>query len=578
MAFARAAAGWSDDLGAFEDSPILEADPRPLRRPPLMSREDALHEPNADHSESPETGSLSYDFGESSESTWTCRVCGSDAFRLQRGQWLCLECGEADARQRFNAPGPGGWYFGNPSTFQAPRAQPYANPVTTSPWITSLNGPEHQRRSGVSQRPEPRGPSVPGLSAGQRLRHEPRHRVRHGPPPPDGDDEGYYDDEEQAESEQLTYDPSVQPSDPPQPPGQPDLHGQPGLPGRPGQPGQPMPGAGSDGSRHSNRRGGSRRTPVGSPPNVLTLDDIKEKDPNQKDSSSSKSTWNTLKGPQPGIKFRGGAVPLAPQWHYDKSDLRAFQKWEKRVRMWVFQAKNYVPLRETGLLLYQSLKGELEEELEDAPVEQLFSENGVDYILGVVRKAVETRAVHVKRKVLADYQRITRAPNEAMRPFVNRYRRVERTLSTLGINVEQMYDPEARGARLLERARLSHQHQRQILIGTMQSLEFDTVKDVMLFQWPDHRPAPAPLGTNTNDRRPMRPSKGDGKGKRKDNGYRTGQPVRRAYITENDQTVDPDECQEDDTLETVPEQDDEEVSIKSLKIRMLTLVPPKKTI
>ena len=54
-----------------------------------------------------------------------------------------------------------------------------------------------------------------------------------------------------------------------------------------------------------------------------------------------------------------------------------------------------------------------------------------------------------------------------------------------------MYDPEARGARLLERARLSHEHQRQILIGRMQSLEFDTVKDVMLFQWPDHRPAPA---------------------------------------------------------------------------------------
>ena len=147
---------------------------------------------------------------------------------------------------------------------------------------------------------------------------------------------------------------------------------------------------------------------------MLTLDDIKEKDPNQKDSSSSKSTWNTLKGPQPGIKFRGGAVPLAPQRHNDKSDLRAFQKWEKRVRIWVLQAKNYVPLRETGLLLYQSLKGELEEELEDAPVEQLFSDSGVDYILGVVRKAVETRSVHIKRKVLADYERITRAPNEAI--------------------------------------------------------------------------------------------------------------------------------------------------------------------
>ena len=71
--------------------------------------------------------------------------------------------------------------------------------------------------------------------------------------------------------------------------------------------------------------------------------------------------------PQPGVKFRGGAVPPAPQWHYEKGDLRAYQKWEKRVRMWMLQVQNYVPIRETGILLFQSLKGELEEELEDAP-------------------------------------------------------------------------------------------------------------------------------------------------------------------------------------------------------------------
>ena len=102
-------------------------------------------------------------------------------------------------------------------------------------------------------------------------------------------------------------------------------------------------------------------------------------------------------------------------------------------------------------------------------MDKLFSNEGVDCILEIVRKAVETRSVHVKRKVLADYEHISRAPTEAMRPFINRYRRVERTLSALGINVEQMYDSEARGARLLEQARLSHEHQRQVLIGAMQT-------------------------------------------------------------------------------------------------------------
>ena len=90
---------------------------------------------------------------------------------------------------------------------------------------------------------------------------------------------------------------------------------------------------------------------------------------------------------QPGVKFRGGAVPPAPQWHYEKGDLRAYQKWEKRVRIWMLQVQNYVPVRETGILLFQSLRGELEEELEDAPVDKLFSNDGVDYILGIVRKA-----------------------------------------------------------------------------------------------------------------------------------------------------------------------------------------------
>ncbi|CAK9085360.1 unnamed protein product [Durusdinium trenchii] len=44
-----------------------------------------------------------------------------------------------------------------------------------------------------------------------------------------------------------------------------------------------------------------------------------------------------------------------------------------------------------------------------------------------------------------------------------------------------MYDAEARGACVLERAKLSNEHQRQMLIGTGQSLEPDTIKDVLLF-------------------------------------------------------------------------------------------------
>ena len=152
----------------------------------------------------------------------------------------------------------------------------------------------------------------------------------------------------------------------------------------------------------------------------------------------------------------------------------------KRVELWHHQVRNYVPKNEAGILLFNSLKGELEEELEDAGISNIYNENGVKFITDAVKKAV--RSVHVKRKLLADYEHIYRNPQEGMRSYISRYQRTERALNTVEINVEKMYDKEARGARLLERSKLSHEHQRQVLIGSMQSLDFDTIKDVLMFQ------------------------------------------------------------------------------------------------
>ena len=128
----------------------------------------------------------------------------------------------------------------------------------------------------------------------------------------------------------------------------------------------------------------------------------------------------------------------------------------KRVELWRHQLLNYVPKNEAGILLFNSLKGELEEELEDADISCIYSENSVKFITDAVKKAVETRSVHVKRKLLADYEHIYRNQQEGMRSYINRYQRTERALNTVDINVEKMYDTEARGARLLERSKLSH--------------------------------------------------------------------------------------------------------------------------
>ncbi|CAJ1448531.1 unnamed protein product [Effrenium voratum] len=241
----------------------------------------------------------------------------------------------------------------------------------------------------------------------------------------------------------------------------------------------------------------------------------------------STDDWNSLKGPVPGIKYRGGQPPVPPAWHYDKNDINAFSKWKRKVDIWMLQVCSYVPRKEAGILLFSSLRGELEEELEHMSVDDIFHPEGVQNIMSVIRQAVEARTVHVKRKLLHDYEHVARFPQESMRSYTNRYRRVERALEAINIRVTAMYDAEARGSRLLDRSKLPLDAQRNVLIGTAQSLDFDKVKDVLLFQYPEHR-APAPV--YGSDRPPHHAGKGSGgskghyfkgnhKGKSSDKGY-----------------------------------------------------------
>ena len=106
-------------------------------------------------------------------------------------------------------------------------------------------------------------------------------------------------------------------------------------------------------------------------------------------------------------------------------------------------------------MLYTSLSGEAETELEHAPIESINSEKGIDFILETLRTPMEQKLVFQKRKFLSEYENIQRQQAEGLRAFSNRYRRAERNLRAVGVEVGQMYDNDSRGNRLLERARLS---------------------------------------------------------------------------------------------------------------------------
>eukprot|EP00435_Cladocopium_sp_Y103_P015633 s906_g3.t2 len=484
---------------------------------------------------------------------WRCADCWQDEFCWTNNAWMCTVCGS----NHFEAmPAVGGrWVFvpnsdpgqepnlpraaasrldramdASPSPMSFPRSFPNDHHLHHSPqdlWHDSgFPGPVDNPSSGSERAWHPtlqrhaRPPSSPSSSSAP---------------------------SEFAESETRTDDPVV---DPDQPIGAP---------------------------RRRRRRNGSRLadgpvpipediplnlpgTPIaqGTPPRTPSqpVEGTPKRDntPAKSLSSSSSRSWNSLKGPVPGVRFRGGQPPAAPTWHYDKGDLRAFRKWMKRVELWHHQVRNYVPKNEAGILLFNSLKGELEEELEDADISNIYSENGVKFITDAVKKAVETRSVHVKRKLLADYEHIYRNQQEGMRSYINRYQRTERALNTVDINVEKMYDKEARGARLLERSKLSHEHQRQVLIGSMQSLDFDTIKDVLMFQWPDHR-APPPPPAGQQQRPTSRPGTSPGGGKGKGNG-KPGQR-RQVMATENVKEDNHEQVENEDDAndEDPPEQD-----------------------
>ncbi|CAE7209411.1 unnamed protein product [Symbiodinium sp. CCMP2592] len=244
----------------------------------------------------------------------------------------------------------------------------------------------------------------------------------------------------------------------------------------------------------------------------------------------------TRMGPEKGVKFRGGAPPQPPQWKYESHDLRAFAKWSRKVEIWQVQVAHYMTSKEAALLLYTSLTGEAEAEMEHVPLEKINHPDGIKYILDCLRKPMEQKSVYQKRKFLADYEKISRYPGEGLRSFSNRYRRIERSLEALGVSICGMYDSESRGNRLLERARLSAADQRLIMVGAGYNLEFEAITESMTMQYPEFRAAPPVV---TKDGTPLTRTPGPkGKGATTPNhsgkGGHTGKgpPPQRVYITE----------------------------------------------
>ena len=332
-----------------------------------------------------------------------------------------------------------------------------------------------------------------------------RRRRRRRASGPDPSDPFGFDLGETAESEVMTNDPEIDPED--------DMaRGPQGRPGRPLHvPPPPQPRSGQEGPRALLHGKGKGRQPsdggsAGSSDGQL-LSALRKLVAKKDDDSE----WSAMSGPQRGVRWRGGAPPSPPTWRYDKDDLRAYTKFVKKVEIWKLQVAPYMSKKEMALSLYNSLQGEAEQELEHTPIEDLYVDDGVAKILEALKGPMEQKVVYQKRKFLSEFENLRRYAGESMRSYVNRFRRTQRCLKSVGVDVALTYDSESMGARLLDRSGLSQEGQRLVLVGTQQRLDFEMVVESMMLQYPEFRAAPPVVTRDGVVVAPKTGSKGGGK-------------------------------------------------------------------
>ncbi|CAJ1407168.1 unnamed protein product [Effrenium voratum] len=221
-------------------------------------------------------------------------------------------------------------------------------------------------------------------------------------------------------------------------------------------------------------------------------------------------TFDALKleltdGPERGIRFRSGAPPVPPKWSYSREDVRSFAKFERKVQLWRMQIRAWMPLSEAAMLLYGSLTGEAEDETENLDLEKVNSPGGLDYIMNSLKDGLQSKVVFQKRKLLHDFKSVSRYNNESMRSCTSRHRRTEQAPQSAGIQVSGVYDEEARGSRLLDRAKLTPESQRLVLIGCGYRLDFASISDSLNMSFPEHKQPPPVVG---RDGLPYRGGKG----------------------------------------------------------------------
>lgn len=161
---------------------------------------------------------------------------------------------------------------------------------------------------------------------------------------------------------------------------------------------------------------------------------------------------------------------------------------------------------DAALLLVESLSGAAEKELEFVPLAEI-EKGGVEHVLRLLETSSNEHLVYRKHHYLRTWEQVRRHGGETMRAYVHRFDQLHKQLAHVDVDIKAMYSGEALGHRLLERAGLTSEQARMVLIGSSQSFEYTPIRDSLLLQYPDTLPV-LPIGSGPG-------SKGKGKDKGK---------------------------------------------------------------
>ena len=147
-------------------------------------------------------------------------------------------------------------------------------------------------------------------------------------------------------------------------------------------------------------------------------------------------------------------------------------------------------MNEAALMPLSSLKGAVKMKVEHVPLADFNHDGGIDFLVDQLRYPYEEQMVNRKHKVLNDYEHIRRNSGERPCDLTKRYRRVETALRSVGCDLRLICDDEARGHRLLDKAVLSPETRRAIIVAAGCCFEFACIRDTMVMLFPEIRAAP----------------------------------------------------------------------------------------